>query len=159
MTLSTISCNFNPEFNNGLPLPPDGHKTGINDPYINSSGHFVVLIGMVAVSQAIKQFMQLWLGEWFFNALVGMDFNNALSSSPDQAVFNLETRIRELFQPFSGVTDQWSCNQNWNAYLSYYHTTEDYQLYQAKIQNITPSYDKENGGISLNIKLQFANIT
>lgn len=157
MALATIACNFDPNFNNGLPLPADGHKTGINDLYINPSGNFVILTGLLAVQQAITQWMQLWLGEWFFNSRIGYDYDYYFNSDSDQAQSSFEIRIREGFAPYSGSTDVWHCSENWNAYLKQNHSDADYNEWKTQVTDITQIYDKENGILAVKIYLQFGN--
>lgn len=158
MAIATIACNFNPEFNNGLPDAPDGHKTGINDLYIDSSGSFVVLTGFEAVRQAIRQFMQLWLSEFAFNAAVGNDYLSVFNSSSQQGGIILDNIIRLRLDTYmGGTTDQWHCHENWNAYLQKNHSAEDFIAWNTQVISVSNTFDNLLGLLTVTTQLGFGN--
>lgn len=158
MAIATIACNFDPNFNNGLPVAADGHKTGINDLYIDSSGSFVVLTGFEAVRQAIRQFMQLWLAEFAFNASVGNDYLSALNSSSQQGADIIDNVVRLRLDVYNGgTTDQWHCHENWNAYLQRNHNNEDFIAWNTQVVSINSAYDSELCVLTITTQLSFGN--
>ena len=149
MAISTIACNFNPDFKNGLPLPYDGHKTGYNDIYINSNGYFVVLTGLPAVQQALVQMLLFWVGESIFNTSEGMIYPAILNSSNINAQGLLNYSVNKVI----GI------NGEWNTYLLNSHTQEDIALYSVKSITISDSYNANAGVLSGLIFITLTNDT